>query len=254
MSYWRCRCKFIAIYPDIRTICAIRYASTIRYSIFDDVYRVRDTQQQKRAQARNTCVHVRRAWENVSYFVWFFRDLNWTFIPLVVLIVFQLKTKPSEDCSLSTNLSSYISYQVHRLLRRKSAIRLCVYSSQVSWQYEIHTNTHTSIHTHTYGISWLLRWEDGRPRRRQGSCDEADASTPMNEIKINFLKFLMRILWLCLHFLFLLYCIFFWCSLFSLFHLCTEHEHLQMRCHKNTFTFTYQKIDGKMIPYLCRLR
>lgn len=117
--------------------------------------------------------------------------------------------------SLSTNLSSYFSYQVHRLLRRKSAIRLCVYSSQVSWQYEVHT--HTYKHTHTYGISWLLRWEDGRARRRQGSCDEADASTPMNEIKINLLKFLMRILWLCLHFLFLLYCIFFWCSLFSLF-------------------------------------
>lgn len=128
-----------------------------------------------------------------------------------------MKTKPSEVCSLSTNLSSYFSYQVHRLLRRKSAIRLCVYSSQVSWQYEIHTHTNTHKHTHTYGISWLLRWEDGRARRRQGSCDEADASTPMNEIKINFLKYLMRILWLCLHFLFLLYCIFFWCSFYSLF-------------------------------------
>lgn len=118
--------------------------------------------------------------------------------------------------SLSTNLSSYFSYQVHRLLRRKSAIRLCVFTAHKCHGNTRYTHTHTYKHTHTYGISWLLRWQDGTARR-QGSCDEADASTPMNEIKINLLKFLMRILWLCLHFLFLLYCIFFWCSLFSLF-------------------------------------
>lgn len=200
------------------TICAIRYASTLQYSM---MYIVFGTEQQKRAQARNTCVHVRRAWESVFIFC-FFRFFNSKLIPLIVLIVFQLKTKPSEDCSQLISALGYIRYlilnQVHRLLRRKSAIRLCVYSSQVSCQYEIyylHTHTHTHTHkqayTHTYGILWLLRWGDGE--RRQGSCDEADAPTPMNEIKINFSNF-----WWefpdCVYIFFLLYFLF-WCS-FSL--------------------------------------
>lgn len=114
---------------------------------YDIRYSMMYIEQQKRAQARNTCVHVRRAWENV--YILFFRDLNWTFIPLIVLIVFQLKTKPSEDCSLSTNLSSYFSYQVHRLLRRKSAIRLCVFTAHKCHGNTRYTHTHTSIHTHT---------------------------------------------------------------------------------------------------------
>lgn len=157
------------------------------------------------------------------YFV-FFRFFNSKFIPLIVLIVFQLKTKPSEDCSQLISALEYIryliSYQVHRLLRRKSAIRLCVYSSQVSCQYEIcylythtHTDTQTSIHTHIRDIMIITmrRWRKTARKLRRSWCPDA------NEWNQNQLfKFLMRILWLCLHFLFVVFSflVFFFASLF----------------------------------------
>lgn len=200
------------------TICAIRYASTLQYSM---MYIVFGTEQQKRAQARNTCVHVRRAWESVFIFC-FFRFFNSKFIPLIVLIVFQLKTKPSEDCSQLISALGYIryliSYQVHRLLRRKSAIRLCVYSSQVSCQYEIcylYTHTHTDTQAYTYirdiMIITVKRWRKTAGKLRRSWCPDA------NEWNQNQLfKFLMRILWLCLHFLFVVFSflVFFFASLF----------------------------------------
>lgn len=111
--------------------------------------------------------------------------------------------------SLSTNLSSYFSYQVHRLLRRKSAIRLCVFTAHKCHGNTRYTHTQTSIHTHTgyhdYYDEKMEEQEDGKeaamklmPRRQ------------WMKSKSTFWNF-----WW--HFLFLLYCIFFWCSLFSLF-------------------------------------
>lgn len=68
--------------------------------------------------------------------------------------------------SLSTNLSSYFSYQVHRLLRRKSAIRLCVFTAHKCHGNTRYTHTQTSIHTHTgyhdYYDEKMEEQEDGK--------------------------------------------------------------------------------------------
>lgn len=223
----------------------VRY--DIRYSM---MYIVFGTHNNRSGHKREIRVYM-SAEHGKMFYILFFRDLNSTFIPLVVLIVFQLKTKPSEDCSLSTNLSSYFSYQVHRLLRRKSAIRLCVFTAHKCHGNTRYTHTHIQAYTHIRGnmIITMRRWKSKTTARklRWSWCLDANEWNQnqlfeiFDEIVFTFSFFVV------LYFLLVF-------SLFSLFYLCTEREHLQMRCHKNTFTFTYQKIDGKMIPYLCRLR
>lgn len=152
MSYWRCRCKFIAIYPDIRTICAIRYASTIRYSIFDDVYRVRDTQQQKRAQARNTCVHVRRAWENVLYFV--FSRFEFNIYPINCTNCISIEDETQRRLlSLSQLISALISLIKCIGCCVEKAQFVCVCLQLTSVMAIRDTHTHTYKHTHTYGVT-----------------------------------------------------------------------------------------------------
>lgn len=156
--------------------------------------------------------------------------------------------------SLSTNLSSYFSYQVHRLLRRKSAIRLCVFTAHKCHGNTRYTHTHIQAYTHIRDIMIITmrRWKSKTTARklRWSWCLDANEWNQNQLFEIfdeNSLIVFTFSFFVVLYFLLVF-------SLFSLFHLCTEHEHLQMRCHKNTFTFTYQKIDGKMIPYLCRLR
>lgn len=246
------------IYP-VYDIC-VQYVMPVRYNNRWRI--VVGTQQQKRAQARNTCVYVRRAWENVFDFcLVFFFNQNFAHLYCNNCISIEDEAQRRLLSTLNSALGYILVYQVHWLLRQKKRnlfVRLQLTSVSMPIRDTLFTqslahthtqNTYRLTHTFTYGISWLLRWKMDRYDR---SWDVATAPINGKSKKWNQNQ-LSNLRWKFSDCVYVFFCwIFFRCffffSLSSFFFVCTEHEHLQMRCHKNTFTFTYQKIDGKMIP------
>lgn len=191
----RCRCKFIAIYTP-HTIC-VQYVMPVRYNNRWRI--VVGTQQQKRAQARNTCVYVRRAWENVfDFFLFCFFNQNFAHLNCNNCISIEDEAQRRLLSTLNSALGYILVYQVHWLLRQKKRnlfVRLQLTSVIMPIRDTLFTQSLT--HTHTKHILtnshilirdiMIITMKDGQIRQKLRCSYCSDKwQIKKNEIKINF--------------------------------------------------------------------